>query len=146
MSLRAQLLQTIRDAARNLHVDPRITFTGPLDTKVPDEVRDDVLATLREALSNAARHAEAGQVHVEVTVTEPEPGRGLAAGAERARRRAAASGRDPDRAGGWPTWVTGPHAGVAGAWWSRMRTVARTSTGACRCPPSPVRSPTIRWR
>jgi signal transduction histidine kinase len=33
-----------------------------------------VLATLREALSNAARHAEAGQVHVEVTVTEPEPG------------------------------------------------------------------------
>lgn len=73
VSLRAQLLQTIRDAARTLHVDPRITFTGPLDTKVPDEVRDDVLATLREALSNAARHAEAGQVHVEVTVIEPEP-------------------------------------------------------------------------
>ena len=74
VSLRAQLLQAVRDAARTLHVDPRITFTGPLDTKVPDEVRDDVLATLREALSNAARHAEAGQVHVEVTVTEPEPG------------------------------------------------------------------------
>jgi signal transduction histidine kinase len=74
VSLRAQLLQTVRDAARTLHVDPRITFTGPLDTKVPDEVRDDVLATLREALSNAARHAEAGQVHVEVTVTAPEPG------------------------------------------------------------------------
>ena len=74
VSLRAQLLQTVRDAARTLHVDPRITFTGPLDTKVPDEVRDDVLATLREALSNAARHAEAGQVHVEVTVTEPESG------------------------------------------------------------------------
>ena len=73
-SLRAQLLQTIRDAARNLHVDPRVTFTGPLDTKVPDDVRDDVLATLREALSNAARHAEAGQVYVEVTVTEPHPG------------------------------------------------------------------------
>ena len=74
VSLRAQLLQTIRDAARNLHVDPRVTFTGPLDTKVPDDVRDDVLATLREALSNAARHAEAAQVHVEVTVTEPHPG------------------------------------------------------------------------
>lgn len=74
VSLRSQLLQTIRDAARSLHVDPRVTFTGPLDTKVPDDVRDDVLATLREALSNAARHAEAGQVHVEVTVTEPHPG------------------------------------------------------------------------
>ena len=74
VSLRAQLLQTVRDAARSLHVDPRVTFTGPLDTAVPDEVRDDVLATLREALSNAARHAEAGQVHVEATVSEPHPG------------------------------------------------------------------------
>jgi len=77
VSLRAQLLQTVRDAARSLHVDPRVTFTGPLDTMVPDEVRDDVLATLREALSNAARHAEAGQVHVEVTVTEPAVGEWL---------------------------------------------------------------------
>jgi signal transduction histidine kinase len=74
VSLRAQLLRTIRDAARSLHVDPRVTFTGPLDTKVPDEVRDDVLASLREALSNAARHAEAGLVHVEVAVSEPVAG------------------------------------------------------------------------
>jgi signal transduction histidine kinase len=76
VSLRSQLLQTVRDAARSLHVDPRVTFTGPLDSTVPDEIRDDVLATLREALSNAARHAEAGQVHVEVTVTGPHPGAG----------------------------------------------------------------------
>ena len=69
VSLRAQLLQTVRDAGQTLHVDPQVTFTGPLDTVVPDEVRDDVLATLREALSNAARHADAGQVHVEVAVT-----------------------------------------------------------------------------
>lgn len=73
VSLRAQLLQTVRDAGQTLHLDPQVTFTGPLDTTVPDEVRDDVLATLREALSNTARHAAAGRVHVEVTVTEAVP-------------------------------------------------------------------------
>jgi signal transduction histidine kinase len=70
-SLRAQLLRTVQDAARALHVEPRLTFTGPIDSCVPDEVRGDVLATLREALSNAARHAGAGEVHVEVTATGP---------------------------------------------------------------------------
>jgi len=72
-SLRAQLLRTVQDAARALHVEPRLAFTGPIDTCVPDEVRGDVLATLREALSNAARHAGAGEVHVEVTATGPGP-------------------------------------------------------------------------
>ena len=71
VSLRAQVLRTVQDAARALHVEPRLAFTGPIDTCVPDEVRGDVLATLREALSNAARHAGAGDVHVEVTATEP---------------------------------------------------------------------------
>jgi signal transduction histidine kinase len=68
-SLRAQLLRAVQDAARALHVEPRVAFTGPIDSCVPDEVRPDVLATLREALSNAARHAGADEVHVEVTAT-----------------------------------------------------------------------------
>jgi signal transduction histidine kinase len=67
-SLRAQLLRTAQDAARTLKVEPKITFTGPIDSRVPDEVRDDVLAALREALSNAARHAQASAVQVEVGV------------------------------------------------------------------------------
>jgi signal transduction histidine kinase len=117
VSLRAQLLDTIRDAARALHVEPRVTFTGPLDSRVPDEVRDDVLATLREALSNAARHAEAAQVHVEVTVTEPEDeccrlelsvrddGRGIGEGA----RRGSGLANMGDRAARWGGWcVVGP--------------------------------------
>jgi signal transduction histidine kinase len=67
-SLRAQLLRTAQDAARTLKVEPKITFMGPIDTRVPDEVRDDVLAALREALSNAARHAQASSIQVEVGV------------------------------------------------------------------------------
>ncbi|GAB3887624.1 hypothetical protein GCM10029964_053910 [Kibdelosporangium lantanae] len=41
---------------------------GPLDSLVPDDVRPDVLATLRETLSNAARHAEAHTVTIGIKV------------------------------------------------------------------------------
>ncbi|GAB3899629.1 hypothetical protein GCM10029964_085820 [Kibdelosporangium lantanae] len=41
---------------------------GPVDSLVPDELRPDVLATLRETLSNAARHAEAHTVTIGIKV------------------------------------------------------------------------------
>jgi signal transduction histidine kinase len=68
VSLRGQLLRTAQEAAGPLGFEPRLSFEGPLDTTVPETVRADLLATLREALSNAARHAEARSVRVEVTV------------------------------------------------------------------------------
>jgi signal transduction histidine kinase len=52
-----------------LGFEPRVTFDGPVDTMVPDPLAEDVLATLREALSNATRHAKAGRVEIELTVT-----------------------------------------------------------------------------
>ena len=72
--LRAQLLRLVQDAARTLRAEPRITFIGPLDRLVPDRVRVDVLATLREALTNVARHAGAASVDVEVAL-DPATGR-----------------------------------------------------------------------
>lgn len=104
-SLRSELLRVALDSAVLLGFEPRIGFDGPIDTAVPDEVRSDLLATLREALSNAARHAEASAVTVDVLVDRAghrigltvvddgvglpgEPGRrsGLANLAERAAR------------------------------------------------------------
>ena len=43
-------------------------FEGPIDTAVDDRVADELVATLREALSNVARHAHASRLEVEVTV------------------------------------------------------------------------------
>jgi signal transduction histidine kinase len=43
---------------------------GPIDGAVPDEVRPDLLAVLREALSNAVRHARASRVAVIVAVAD----------------------------------------------------------------------------
>ena len=46
--------------------EPRVLLEGPLDTAVEDARAAELLATLREALSNVARHAQAS--HAEVTV------------------------------------------------------------------------------
>jgi len=45
-----------------------IDFIGPVDASVSDEVADQVLATLREALSNVARHARATGATVSLAV------------------------------------------------------------------------------
>ena len=62
---------------------PRLVMSGPVGTGVPDSVRPHVLAVLREALSNAARHASASTVEVtldvgaQVTLTVYDNGVGM---------------------------------------------------------------------
>ncbi|MFC6094662.1 GAF domain-containing sensor histidine kinase [Saccharothrix lopnurensis] len=66
--LRARLLKVVQDSARLLGFEPALALDGPVDSVVPDHLRPDLLATLREALANAARHAGASRVEVEVAV------------------------------------------------------------------------------
>lgn len=68
MGLRDALLSLLRRAGGALGFEPSVLFDGPIDSGVPDEVGADLLATLREALSNVARHAKATQVDIAVTV------------------------------------------------------------------------------
>jgi signal transduction histidine kinase len=67
--LRDRVLGLGREAAGALGFEPRCFFEGPVDSAVADDVAGDLLATLREALSNVARHAGATRVDVEVVVT-----------------------------------------------------------------------------
>ena len=67
--LRDRVLGLGREAAGALGFEPRCFFEGPVDSAVADDVAGDLLATLREALSNVARHAKATRVDVEVVVT-----------------------------------------------------------------------------
>jgi PAS domain S-box-containing protein len=67
-STRARLLDVTSMAAQGLGFRPRLQFDGPVDTKVPEELVPDVLAVVREALSNATRHAKASRVEVRVDV------------------------------------------------------------------------------
>jgi signal transduction histidine kinase len=67
-SLRVQLLSLAREAAVPLGFEPRVVLDGAIDTGVDARVADELVATLREALSNVARHARATRVDVEVVV------------------------------------------------------------------------------
>ncbi|MET9390968.1 GAF domain-containing sensor histidine kinase [Streptomyces sp. NPDC006624] len=62
--LRARLLSETDQAAETLGFSPALRMTGLLDTDVPAGHAEHLLAVLREALSNAARHAHATAVEV----------------------------------------------------------------------------------
>jgi signal transduction histidine kinase len=66
--LRAELGDALEVVAPALGFLPHLTTVGPVDAAVSDEVRGHLLAVLREALANAARHAEASEVEVVVAV------------------------------------------------------------------------------
>jgi len=68
MGLRDRVLALLREAAGPLGFEPRVLLDGPLDSAVDDRVAAELLVTLREALSNVARHARASRVDVEVVV------------------------------------------------------------------------------
>ncbi|MDQ1379669.1 MAG: hypothetical protein QOJ71_388 [Actinomycetota bacterium] len=70
-SLRADVLAVTREAARALGFEPSVTFDGPVDTLSTDDIREQVVATLREALSNVTKHAHATTVILELAV-DPE--------------------------------------------------------------------------
>ena len=67
-SLRAQVLEVMDSGSEQLGFAPTLHLEGLLDTMVSPETAENLLATLREALSNAARHAHANLVEVLVAV------------------------------------------------------------------------------
>jgi signal transduction histidine kinase len=66
--LRSRAATTLEDAARTLGFSPALHMEGLLDTDVPQEIVEDAVAVLAEALSNAARHARATSVEVSLVV------------------------------------------------------------------------------
>ncbi|OJF12322.1 GAF domain-containing sensor histidine kinase [Couchioplanes caeruleus] len=65
-SLRTELRDAVEAAAGALGFRPSLDVSGPVDSAVPDDVVPELLAVLREALSNVARHARASAVRVSV--------------------------------------------------------------------------------
>jgi signal transduction histidine kinase len=67
-STRRDILEVIAEAARALGFDPSTHLEGPIDLHVNTDIAAHLLAVLREALSNATRHANARRIDVRVTV------------------------------------------------------------------------------
>lgn len=69
-TLRTEIRDAVHAAAGPLGFRPVLDVSGPVDSAVPDRIRPEVLAVLREALSNVARHAHASDVRVSVHVAD----------------------------------------------------------------------------
>ncbi|GID32304.1 GAF domain-containing sensor histidine kinase [Paractinoplanes brasiliensis] len=65
-SLRTELGETVEAATEALGFRPTVDTAGPIDSAVPDDLKPQLIAVLREALSNVARHAQATSVRVSV--------------------------------------------------------------------------------
>lgn len=66
VSLRTDVRGLVKEYVPILGFTPLVRTTGPVDTAVPARVGEQLLAVLREALSNVARHAEADAAVVEI--------------------------------------------------------------------------------
>ncbi len=117
---------------------PALRMAGPIDTQVPGHVAEQMLAALREALANAAKHAQASRVDVtveagaELVLTVRDNGVGpdehhapqRAGQSRRTRRRTGRDGTHGSRPrAAAPNWSGGFRcrscAGVAACVWNR---------------------------
>jgi len=67
--VRAGVLEVVSGLVPVLGLEPEVRFTGPVDTIVSTDLAEDIVAVVREALSNIARHAQASSVEVSLSAT-----------------------------------------------------------------------------
>ena len=67
-SLRAAIRSLVKEYVPVLGFTPAVRTSGPVDTAVPPGLGSQLLAVLREAISNVARHALADSAEVDVVV------------------------------------------------------------------------------
>ena len=66
--LREATYQLAREISSSLGFIPTVSVHGPVDFRIPDDVSEQLVPALREALTNVARHANATAVEVDLSV------------------------------------------------------------------------------
>jgi two-component system, NarL family, sensor histidine kinase DevS len=122
-NLGQDLADVMAQSSRVLGFTPSLRLEGPVDSVITDDIRTEMIASMREALGNVARHAEASSVSVVVgidenriamTVTDngigpPENGGAGGHGLDNMRQRAGSLG-------GTCELAAGPQAGAQLRW------------------------------
>ena len=92
--LRSRVVRVVGEKAPMLGHAPSLRMEGLLDTQVPKEISDHVIAVLSEALTNVARHAHAGHAEVvletdgrEIRLSVTDDGVGIPPGGRRSGLR-----------------------------------------------------------
>ncbi|HEV7204191.1 MAG TPA: GAF domain-containing protein [Jatrophihabitans sp.] len=67
--LRQRILEVATDLTPALGYPPHVSFSGLLDIGVSADLVDDVVATVREAVTNIAKHAHASSATIDVSAT-----------------------------------------------------------------------------
>jgi len=119
-TVRHRLIDVVNEVSVGLAEMPRLSFSGPVDLVITGSLADEVVAVVRESLSNVARHAGAehvavavqvidGVVRVEVTddgvgIADPQHRSGLANLHERAVRLGGSFAIDSDEGHTVASW------------------------------------------
>jgi signal transduction histidine kinase len=126
-ALRAGVLAVVGELRPAMGFEVSVVFDGPLDAAVPPEVAEHVLYSVREALTNVARHARASKASVHLGVadgmcrlTVADDGQGVAA-AEGGESRGGGLGmgnlrRRAEKLGGEMAVSDGPGGGTVLEW------------------------------
>jgi signal transduction histidine kinase len=113
--VRSRVLDAIADVTPALGFEPAVRFAGLIEDALTDDLADDMVAVLHEALTNVVRHANAHSVDVDVTagadrlvIEVKDDGSGLGANDRRSglanlRRRAERHGGTFTLSGRQPT-------------------------------------------
>ena len=72
LGLRAQVVSLLDELSMVVGFPVRSSFDGPVDAAISSEIAGHLLSTLREAVTNVARHAEATQVTVQLKVVDKQ--------------------------------------------------------------------------
>ncbi|HWH27379.1 MAG TPA: GAF domain-containing sensor histidine kinase [Mycobacteriales bacterium] len=123
VTVRSRILELVDAAAEQLGFAPTLQISGLVDTGLTPEVAEQALAVLREALSNAARHAQARSVLVSLEVQAgggarlvvQDDGVGIG-GADRRSGLANMARRAEDLAGSFSVGPAGPDGGTEVVW------------------------------
>jgi signal transduction histidine kinase len=68
LGIRARIISLLRDLNVVVDFEVNSSFDGPVDTAISDEIAEHLLATVREAVTNIGRHAQATQATVRLSV------------------------------------------------------------------------------
>ncbi|HVB50716.1 MAG TPA: GAF domain-containing protein [Acidimicrobiales bacterium] len=68
--LRQGVLKLVGELSPMLGARPEVNFVGPLDDAVSQQIADNLLAVLREALTNAGKHARASLYRVTLSASD----------------------------------------------------------------------------
>ena len=112
--LHPKVLDLVHELRPVLGIHPHVSFSGPVDKVVTGALAEEVLAVLRETLTNVGKHANASQVVVTITAGDQlrlvvaDDGIGIG---DVSRPPASDSGTCASgRSGGAAAWTSAPHA------------------------------------